>query len=1120
MWWPGTDFGAQPLTTSGALSVGAALATALTISSLGLGVAHVSAGGAISSSLIVNADIDPAAAIAVTKLAAGANGTALVTVAGVPTWAAPGGDLSGSYPSPTVAKINATTITTAGGALTTGAVLRVTGAATADWGALNLANASAVTGNLPIGNIAPSGTNGQALITTAGVAAWGTNFGAQNLVTTGVISLGTNPSTTIGDVRLPEGGSIAGRNAANTANQSLFSWAAGVLTLGANPPFSRMTMNSTNISLFATATAALVLGTTGASFGVGFGVGFAAPGNGEFGTLMNASVGGTIRYQGAKTNWAGIAANTGGTGIFSGGSCTGGTVSNTGGDAIVVPGIATGTGPVQGTVRLQDGAAADQATVTAGAFNVNNVLTIGSTPATAGGHIRLPTGGLINARNAANSADVNLLSWSADVLFVGAAANSLVRLSTLGTLVCSSTTVFQWGSASVTNISANLLQDNAIGNAIWGGLTVSTAGYTAPTLTIKGHSVSGTGNVVAGALTVQAGSVTGVSPTNATAAALTLAGGDSLSAGSATNVGGNVTIRPGHGTGTGAADGTLTIQDGASTSQATVTSAGFNVTSVLTMNVAGAGAIARFGLVPGSGTGSAAATGVLRMPMNTAAAVKLMTVRLTADAGDAEVLTWTASAASLSVGNSGVNQLDLGSAVITNVAASAQVNLTMGGVQIVRVLPAHLLFQSPLVDVNQSFNFGVQAGANVAAFMKLRGLQITTTTGTNATTGLVSLYGGECTGVGATSNTGGPVDVRGGAASGAATNVGNTLTLAGGGATTGSTANTGGDVIVKGGLATGGAGTQTQGIGRLQSSVATDVALWDSNAFAIPTLALRFGLVAGSGAGVASAAAAGLIRIPRGIQPVMSFRNETDTADIAVIATQTSAAFTFFGDHTAGTVIRALTNVDFQLSAGVNKMRLSSTSLACDVIQLTTSQTADALVMPFPATAANATGVAISFIGQKCNAASGGTLVAGTAGVAGGDVVSITTCTNATGGAATLRGGDASTGTATNVGGNLTIRPGRGTGTGAANGALDIQNGAGTSRIKIDTTGIGFFAAATVAQPADMVAITDSTTGTPSTTLNDGTAAYSQAITNNNNASILTQINKIRTALRNLGLMA
>jgi hypothetical protein len=753
----------------------------------------------------------------------------------------------------------------------------------------------------------------------------------------------------------------------------------------------------------------------------------------------------------------------------------------------------------------------------------------GVASAAATGMIRIPRGtqNVIMARNESDTADIEVLRNATSGHFVTLGNSSTSTTNIIGASVVNLgagafTQVLRVFSNEVRHDCA-LVSSHPTINSNFGPYDNGNPNITGPQVWFKGQTLSGAsgGNLVAGRALFSGGEVLSTTTcTNATGGLATLRGGDAAT-GTATNIGGNLVLRPGHGTGTGAADGTLTIQDGASTSQASVTSAGFDVTSVLTMNVAASGAIARFGLAPGSGTGSAAATGVLRMPMNTAAAVKLMTVRLTADAGDAEVLTWTASAALLSVGNSGVNQLDLGSGTsITNVVASAQINLTIGGVQIVRVLPAHLLIQAPLVDVNQSFIFGVQAGANAGAFMKIRGLQITTTSGTNATTGLVSLYGGECTGVGATSNTGGPVDVRGGAASGAATNVGNTLTLAGGGATTGSTANTGGDIFLQGGLASGGAGTQTQGIGRLRTSASVDVALWDSNAFAIPTLALRFGLVAGSGAGVASAAAAGLIRIPRGVQPVMSFRNETDTADIAVIATQTNAAFMWFGDHTAGTLIRSLTNIDFQLSAGVNKMRLSANSLACDVIQLTTSQTADSLVMPATATTANATGIAISFIGQKCNAASGGTLVAGSAGFAGGDVASTTTCTNATGGAGTLRGGDASTGTATNVGGNLTIRPGRGTGTGAANGALDIQNGAGTSRIKIDTTGIGFYAAATVAQPADMVAITDSTTGTPSTTLNDGTAAYSQAITNNNNASILTQINKIRTALRNLGLMA
>jgi hypothetical protein len=78
-----------------------------------------------------------------------------------------GGDLSGTTASATVAKINGTTVTTAGGSLTTGQVLRVTGSSSSDWGALDLSNSSATTGTLSNTKQAAQTMSGDVTGTTA-----------------------------------------------------------------------------------------------------------------------------------------------------------------------------------------------------------------------------------------------------------------------------------------------------------------------------------------------------------------------------------------------------------------------------------------------------------------------------------------------------------------------------------------------------------------------------------------------------------------------------------------------------------------------------------------------------------------------------------------------------------------------------------------------------------------------------------------------------------------------------------------------------------------------------------------------------------------------------------------
>ena len=58
-----------------------------------------------------------------------------------------------------------------------------------------------------------------------------------------------------------------------------------------------------------------------------------------------------------------------------------------------------------------------------------------------------------------------------------------------------------------------------------------------------------------------------------------------------------------------------------------------------------------------------------------------------------------------------------------------------------------------------------------------------------------------------------------------------------------------------------------------------------------------------------------------------------------------------------------------------------------------------------------------------------------------------------------------------------------------------------------------------VKSPTDVVSLTDSSTGSAGDTIADGGAAYSQATTNDNNASLAAKINAIRQELEDLGIL-
>lgn len=212
-------------------------------------------------------------------------------------------------------------ITDSGGANTTGQVLQATGAGSVGFAALNLANASAVTGVLPAANVGTislatgvtgtlpaanqaaqtlggqlsgttaaaaiaianeaqgdvmirgasgwtrlaAGTTGQALLTQGAGSnpAYGTNFGANALVTTSTVSVGATPAGS-GGLRLTGGATtqIAMRNAGNTADIPLF-----VSDSSNNVFFGSTSVSALYFSLNGVGSNGLIIGPGGIQFG-------------------------------------------------------------------------------------------------------------------------------------------------------------------------------------------------------------------------------------------------------------------------------------------------------------------------------------------------------------------------------------------------------------------------------------------------------------------------------------------------------------------------------------------------------------------------------------------------------------------------------------------------------------------------------------------------------------------------------------------------------------------------------------------------------------------------------------------------------------------------------------
>lgn len=415
-------------------------------------IAAGSNSSAITAGAIVDADVNPSAAIALSKLAT----QAALSIVGNGT--------------------NATAVPTALAAATDGNIVRRSGTAVG-FGSIDLAAAGAVGSSLlahaNIASLTGLSVFGRSANTTGVMAAItgtdgqvlrvsGTTLGFGTIVTAGI----ADASITMAKLANLAGLSVIGRSANTTGVPA----AITATTTGQPLIYNGTTIDfgSPNFgALDVTTTGALSLGTTPSTTGNL--------------RLPNAGV---IRFRNAANsgNVDAVAVDASNNVFLGDAADTYVSVNNT--DTLR---LATA-----GTARVT----VDTATVTA-----TLPLVTGTTPATTG-QIRLPNNTSISARNAANSANASLITLTAgDQVAIGdAVAGSVALVNTTGNLLLGSSALELTGIAQIrydnTVVSPSFIQE-----------TDATNGITADTLTIQAQNASGTTST-GGDLILQSGTGT------------------------------------------------------------------------------------------------------------------------------------------------------------------------------------------------------------------------------------------------------------------------------------------------------------------------------------------------------------------------------------------------------------------------------------------------------------------------------------------------------------------------------------------------------------------------------------------------------------------------------------